>query len=353
MDQPTGSAPPPTWLELMLLMVYGPGRTEGVDIPDPSLRGTIRSLEGQGLPRNATDWAVISPARLPAVTGARQPDDSTEVRVWRDGERVRVERADGSLTFITDGTTTWTFDDDGTVTASTGRRTMYAGHGTHLVSRREATDYLGDDFTRPTGAVTGGEHLGRPAWVVELAPPPRKPLPLEVVVDAATGLLLEQNVRGAGASDSWVELAVGEELDPSLFTWTGPVRSLQDQQQQSRDQHEDERAAGDRWWREHVALQQRSARVEADLDLTLGRLHTREDDGSFEASLGEGQNSSLARRPRSDAPWNLRWYGEPAPHRWSTQRWDWAFRAHDLLSTERLRLTDDGFAAVESCFADE
>lgn len=337
----------------MLLMVYGPGRTQGVDVSDPSLRGTIRSLEGQGLPRNATDWAVIFPADLPAMTGAGLPDDDAEVRVWRDGERVRVERADGAPTFITDGTTTWTFDDDGTAIASTDRCTTYAGHGTHLVSRRSATDLLGDEFTRPTGRAKAGEHLGRLAWVVELAPPPHKPLPLEVVVDAATGLVLEQSIRAAGASDSWVDLSLGEELDPSLFSWTGPVRSMEDERRQGRARQTEERAAGDRWWREHVAPQQRSARVEADLDLTLGWLHTREEDGSFEASLGQRQNSSLARRPRGRAPWDLRWRGEPDAQHWSTQRWDWAFRSHDLLSVEDVRITDAGLAAIEACFPDE
>ncbi len=117
-------------------------------------------------------------------------------------------------------------------------------------------------------------------------------------------------------------------------------------------QQEAERAAGVAWWREHVAAQRTTVRVEAELDLTLAWTHSHGDDGSFEASLGAGQGASLARRPRSDAPWDLRWHGDPPAHRWSTPRWDWAFRVHDLRFTEDLRITEAAYAAVEESFPD-
>ena len=67
----------------------------------------------------------------------------------------------------------------------------------------------------------------------------------------------------------------------------------------------------------------------------------RQDDGGFFAWLGEDTMTSIARRPRSEAPWETGF-----THRWSTQRWDWAFDAGEL------HLTDAGYVAAERCFGD-
>ena len=342
------------WLELMLLMVYGPGRVTGdgrVDVPDPSVHGVIRSAGGGDLPGNSMGWFASSPAGRPVMTGSDLPEGATDARAWRDGDRVRVEAADGSPTFITDGTTTWTFDEfagDGVPSASTGHPVSFVGYGTHLLARRDPMDFLGDDFTRPTGPARAVTHLGRPAWEVELAPPPHKPYPLRLVVDAATGLVLEQRVEAVGAVDAWTELSMGDPLDPSLFTWTGLVRSPEEERATGLAEHEAERAAGATWWDRYVGQRRQGVTVEADLDLSLTWVHEHDDDGSFHASLGgDEQNVSLARRPRSSTPWNLHWWGNPTPHRWSTQRWDWAFHWHEQA------LTGQGYAAVERCFPDE
>ena len=115
-----------------------------------------------------------------------------------------------------DGTTTWTFT-PGEPPAQ-GRRVVLLGRGTHLLARPEARDVLDGDLSRPTGPPRAAARLGRPAWEVELAPREGAEHPLQVVVDAATGLVLEQRVDAVGAVDAWTELSVGDELDAALFT---------------------------------------------------------------------------------------------------------------------------------------
>ena len=78
-----------------------------------------------------------------------------------------------------------------------------------------------------------------------------------------------------------------------------------------------------------------------ELDLSSSAMSEHQDDGSFVAWPGEDLMTSIARRPRSEAPW------EPGlEHRWSARRWDRSFSAGEL------RLTDAGYAAVERCFDD-
>lgn len=166
------------------------------------------------------------------------------------------------LTLMVHGpdTTCWQFDrNHETPLASPRTALRYAGSGTELLTRREPSAYTGDDFARPTGPVGGTTFLGRPAWTVEPAPPPHKPHPIQLVVDAETGIVLQQRNDGFGTVDDGVEFVVGEHLDPALFTWDGPTRSADDQ---------------------HAEFE---ARWEAD------------------------QIGMLARRPRSEQPWDLQW----------------------------------------------
>lgn len=265
------------------------------------------------------------------------------------GARVRVEEPDGTPSFIADGTTTWTFSPDEPPCATRERRVVFLGRGTYLLARRAARDVLDGDLSGLPGPARATTRLGRAAWEVEVLPGVGRQHPVQVVVDAATGIVLEQRVDAVGAVDAWTGLAVGEDLDDALFTWTGPTGGrdpLAATRERRAAEHEAERATWTAWWSQRVDQRQRSAVVETDLDLSPGWVHTCDDDGSFEASLGEEQRASLARRPRSSEPWDLRWSGDPTPYRWSTARWDWAFRLHDST------LTEVGYAAVERCFGD-
>ncbi|WNB86087.1 hypothetical protein [Cellulomonas sp. ATA003] len=210
---------------------------------------------------------------------------------------------------------------------------------------------MGDDFTRPTGGVDGTgvvgatTFLGRPAWSVELAPPARKPYPMQVVVDAETGFVLQQRMDAVGAVDEWVELEVGVPLSPSLFSWQGPVRPATSARDAARAAQEADRRRWADWFGDAVGPLERTAVVGVELDLTVQWVHTFDPaTGAFEASLGKDfTTATLARRPRSAEPWDLS--GAGIHHRWSTADHDWAFLCLDL------ELTPEGFAAVERLFS--
>jgi len=256
----------------------------------------------------------------PGVTGQETVEP---IRVWRDQHRLRIEEPDGRINLIVGDTTCWQFDrDHETPLASPRHALRYAGNGTELLTRRDPNEFTGHDFTRPTGPVAATTFLGRPAWSVELAPPEHKPHPLQLVVDAETGIVLQQRNDGFSTADEWVELVVGDSIDPALFTWDGPVRSAAGLQAEHEAEHQSEHQADlqrrRRWFAEHVT----STPLRVELDLAVLVHVYDETSGAFEASLGERHLGSLARRPHSDEPWELHWH--EAGHRWSTARWDWA-----------------------------
>lgn len=281
----------PSWMELLVLMVHGPE-------PEPTVRGTIS----------------LGPAA------------ADRYRVWRDGSRWRVESMDGAPRLIAGVDTVWRFAPDPVRPVETPRRADRDVEGAfELLVRREPGSFLGEDFTRPAGPIGTTQFLGRMAWTVALAPPPHKPWPVQLVVDAATGVVLQQRNDGFGTVQEWTEIVTGEPLDAELFTWTGPTTSPDDQAAEW-DRERQARAADDRqWFARHVT--DRSLTVELGLEVTL---HEHDDaTGAFEASLGPF--GALARRSRSVAPWELGW--SEVPVRWSTDRWDWAMTFFDVTPT--------------------
>jgi hypothetical protein len=205
-------AAPRSWVALLTLMVEGPA-------VESTLRGVIRSFDGTDEQRHHFGWTAAAGDPRPVLAGAHpgdDPDDPGEsfLRVWCDGPRLRTEGLDGQV-FVIGGTDIcWQFDlEDERPLASPRRALRYWAGGTQLLERRAAADFLGDDFTRPTGPVTATTFLGRAAWAVELAPPKHKPYPIQLVIDAETGRVLQQRNDGFGSVDEWVELAVGERAD--------------------------------------------------------------------------------------------------------------------------------------------
>lgn len=223
---------------------------------------------------------------------------------------------------MADDTTRWQFDREHVSPIGASRDSLhYIGSGTELLTRPSAADFVGDDFTRPTGPVGSTRFLDRAGFTVELAPPPHKPHPLQLVVDAETGIVLQQRNDGFATVDEWVEFVTGEVLDPALFTWTGPTRSRADQRAVWAAEHEAEMARRREWFAANVVPS--PLRVELDV---VPFVHEYDDaTGAFQASLGDHFVGMLARRPRADAPWDLGW-SEPG-HRWSAARWDWALMA--------------------------
>ena len=85
--------------------------------------------------------------------------------------------------------------------------TCHFGPGDVLIRTRSANEWTGSDFTRPTDRpVREIDFLGRHCWEVELAPPSYKPAPIQLVVDVATGTVLEPGrcfPRSPDATANW------------------------------------------------------------------------------------------------------------------------------------------------------
>lgn len=165
--------------------------------------------------------------------------------VWLHGPATRVEY-DGDPVFITDGTTAWDFtpDPQRPLVGPTDR-VHYFGKNQFLIRRRSAAEWAGDDFTRPTGPITEETFLDRRCWTVELAPPERKPHPMRIWVDIETGRILGYRVDAVGVGAHYVDLAVGEPIDSSMFAWSGPTQTQQERQDELRRRSDDmKRASG-------------------------------------------------------------------------------------------------------------
>jgi hypothetical protein len=172
-------------------MVDGPS-------PERAVRSLIRSYDGDDESGGNYGWTALAGEPLSVFAGVRAAEDPAAaepwpLRVWRDGTRARIEEPDGTPNLIVGDDTCWRFEPDHEApTASPARAVHYAGSGTQLLTRRNANEFTGDDFTRRTGPVAATRFPGRSAWTVELAPPEHKPYPIQLVVDAETGVILPE-----------------------------------------------------------------------------------------------------------------------------------------------------------------
>ncbi|MGF7119867.1 LolA family protein [Rhodococcus sp. BE178] len=312
------------WVQVLVTMADG---------PSAPIRGVIRKMP------DAPERVRIFTAgdRMPMIVGVGGGD----VRIWRDRSKVRVETLDGQPLFITDGTTVWQFEQPGEppLEGSAGR-VRYLGTGSDLLFSRPAQDWVGSDYTRPAGLIGTTKFLGRRCWTVDLAPGRYKEGLLRMVVDAETGAVLAQGNDAVGSNVSYVELSVGEPVDPDLFTWSGPVCTFEDRQREYAAEREAERSSRTEWFRNNVTDRPLTARVLVDLSVVETHAVDPET-GAFEASLDGGLATGiLARRPRSDQPWNLRWQG--TIHRWSTDKFDWAVVLH------QAELDPDALTALQA-----
>lgn len=307
------------WVRLLTLMVDGPEL-------EPTVRGTISCWDGDeqravGYVRYEND-----PDPVFAGTGlAAEDDGGTSMRVWRDGSRVRIDRPDGRPLLIVGTHFCWKFsDDDEAPVQSPVGAVRYVLGGTDLLTRRTADDFLGNDFTRPTGPATATTFLGRPAWAVELAPPPHKPYPLRLVVDAESGLVLQQRNDAFGFREEWTEFVLGERLPDEIFQWDGSSRSATDQQAARLAAHEADLERRRAWFAEQVAPL--PLRLELACSVVVHQYD--EETGAFQASFGSGQLGMLARRPAgAKDSWSLGW--DQPGQRWRDERWEWAVRLYD------------------------
>ena len=233
---------------------------------------------------------------------------------------------DGRLMAIQGEETFWIWEGDAEVpTAFPRATTAWGWPDSPLTQRRGLDEWRDDDFTQPALAPAPTKFLGREAWKVELRPPPRKPFPLTVIVDAVTGLVLSQRNEGFQSISEWTELEVDVDLPDELFEWAGPSQPPPD-----RDAEHDAEMARRREWLERNGVGPLSLILPIEL-----MLHEQGDDAGFHASLHASLEGSLVRRPRSDAPWEafMNW---PHMHRWSSAAWDWWLGTNQQLSDELL-----------------
>jgi hypothetical protein len=296
---------PITFGALVGLMVCGPGG------PD-TVRGVVRAVE-DGVERRT--------------------------RLARRGALVREEDGDGALRRIVGVDATWFgrgAEPPLRRAHETGRRFATAGApigGLDVGGPRPSwSRWDGTDFTRPTGPVQATEFLGRPAYALELAPPAHKPAPMQLVVDAATGLLLRAGNDAFDWVEEWTELDTGADLPDELFRWDGPAvdaPTLADQEAEH-----DRELAERRAWLAARGLAAVPLPVEPEL-----QLHEWDEDGAFVASLHVGGSGALARRPRSGAAWpEAERLQYPQVHRWSDSTWDWCVALDADISPEQLAL---------------
>lgn len=212
-------------------------------------------------------WLEIL-VRMTAGEGAEQPTEGivairldqeseqlTPFRVWKHGQRWRVEHLSGRPRSIQGDRFTYTFDDeDGELDEP--RRTERArgdrplDEVSSVLRRRDPWDWRpdDDDYGHPAAPPERTTFLSRDAWEVRLAPPRHKTGELVEVVDAHDGRLLARRSTVHGDIARWEELRVVESLSDDLFVWDGPFSAVQafgedDVPDELREAVEDERRA--------------------------------------------------------------------------------------------------------------
>ncbi len=263
--------------------------------------------------------------------------DRSVTLVQLAGDRARLSDETGQPWLITDGITTWRRDEAGMIAAPYDGPAS-AGQGSELAHHRSREQVELFGFGQPIGPIERTEYLDRAAWRFAFAAPAHKPYDMHVVVDAATGLILEQRFGNSSVA-RWTTFATGEPVDAALFQWDGPSISDEEMRAARTREHDADMARRAAWFADHVTDEPLSLAGEPIGVL----LHTWEPDGGFQASLEGGLDGSLARRPQSTSWWQLGW--SEVTHRWSDERWDWALSIWGENEASS-RLDDSALAAL-------
>ncbi len=97
------------------------------------------------------------------------------------------------------------------------------------------------DFSRPRGPATEAVIGGRLGWRFVLDPPPHKPAPLEVVIDDATGVVLEQRSRAFNSWWTLTEFTPDAAVADSMFAFAGEVSETHWAAQEARQERAKQR----------------------------------------------------------------------------------------------------------------
>lgn len=143
------------------------------------------------------DFARLAGAPVTSALRGRtaSADEPAERFLFAPPDLWRVEDDEGRLLYLANdvGHYQWR-ESSGQVACFQPRRSGYRHSGgvncTDLVRPRDLLTPRDDDFTRPIGPVEETTVIGRTAWRVLLAPPPRKPEPVWQVLDVESGVTL-------------------------------------------------------------------------------------------------------------------------------------------------------------------
>jgi hypothetical protein len=266
------------------------------------------------------------------VINCRVPEEASVLRFWHQvPDRWRVEDDQG-VWQIADGQRQLVRNDGGMEDVSRMFLTFGQRHPSTLLGVRRDRgvdfDWL-RDFATPTGPGSPVTVAGRPAWEFALesvsTKRERKPYPLRVAVDEATGTVLRMAMPEVDYVIELVEFTPDTELPEDVFSWDGPVST----------RREDERA-------EH----ERARRWLDEAALPMPRWWPR----GFGFHGGEGDPATGAYRVMLDVPGYpelCRWpAGTPRPeswvqryphvHSWRDERWEWTLALEQALADEDL-----------------
>lgn len=269
--------------------------------------------------------------RLPGGESVRQG----EVRFWhRIPDQWRVEDESG-VWHIADGQRQLIRRPYGMEDMSQTSMTFRQHHPLTLFGVRRGSGVEFDwlrDFPIPTALGECVEVAGRRAWEFALKAVEgklaRKPYPLRVAVDEATGTVLRLSISEVDYVIELVEFDPDAELPEKIFTWDGPVSTA----------HAEERAETERI---HRWL------AEAELPMPrwwprgLG-YHGSDGDpgaGSYRVLLEVPDFPELCRWPvGTDMPAQWQQLQQHRHvHRWSDEHWEWALAVDQPLAAGELR----------------
>ncbi|MFO6453507.1 MULTISPECIES: hypothetical protein [unclassified Aeromicrobium] len=145
-------------------------------------------------------------------------------RVWKHGERRRVESAEGELRSIREPERSLAFPVGGgvPVESTPGSLDYDEEDEPWVLIRRPDLGELDLRERRLDGTVVRGQRFGRETATLTLPDPEDEELGLTYVLDAATGMPLEVLEDGYEVL-RWLELEVVDAIDPRLLTWDGEV----------------------------------------------------------------------------------------------------------------------------------
>lgn len=217
-------------------------------------------------------------------------------------------RGDGP---VRTGSFAFRWPDDWAVTGEDGRPAEE-----HAVSWCLRSEFEPDGWCTAAGPVVPAVHDRRPAWQVELLPPPGERGLLTVVVDDATGLLLRKANAQHDVERELLDLVVDGPLDDALFAAQRAREAEHDRDRRRYDLALRRPVPTPRWHPWRRAFSDGPDVVVVDTDRGTGSVGR--------APLG---------RPAPVADW----LSDPHVHRLDARGWSWAVASETPMSVEEAQ----------------